>query len=174
MANVSRGVALTVTGAGATDRMAILEVTPGAATWSAVTQICHQIAFRSFMLVGLCVRDSSTGRIHVFTLGGDSSNQGQKVRVVRYSNMTTYNAEDFNYITFNSYGSPIWFRLDLEASNLVFYISSDGENFTKQYTIAKNSYVANIDRVGIVFDVNQNAALQNIDETILVSSWSLT
>lgn len=174
MANVSRGVALTVQGAGAIDRMALLEVTPGGSTWTATAQICHQIVFRSFMFLGLAVRDSSTGRLHVFTLCGDSANSGQRLRTIRYTNMTTFSAEDFNQPAWGSYGSPIWFRLVLDATNLTASISSDGENFMPFHQIAKNSFVANIDRVGVVFDVNQNASLQNIAETILVSSWSLT
>jgi hypothetical protein len=172
MANVTRGVALSVPGAGAVDRNALLEVTPGGSTWTMTSFLDPSIWWRNFVTFGLYAKESGTGKIHAFCQGYNSA---FVFRQLRWTNITTFSTST-DIPTIQVQG-PMWFKLQLDITNLTASISPDGENFLQIYQVAKGSFLSGtIDRAGIFFGVNQQATggyPQNITEYLTVMSYTL-
>jgi hypothetical protein len=172
VANVTRGVALSVPGAGAVDRNALLEVTPGGSTWTMTSFLVPSVWWRNFVTFGLYAKESGTGKIHAFC---QAYNSALVFRQLRWTNITTFSAST-DIPTIQIQG-PMWFKLQLDATNLTASISPDGENFLQIYQVAKGSFLSGtIDRAGIFFGVNQQATggyPQNITEYLTVMSYTL-
>lgn len=167
VANTSRGVRLSVTGAGAVDRNALLEVASPSATWTLDALILPNVLQRNFLTFGVYVKDSATGKIHAFT---NAWNAAVVFRQLRWTNLTTFSTSS-DLSTIYALASPLYFRLVLDAVNLTAFLSTDGEAYIQIYQIAKFNFVPAITHCGIFFGVNQQTAPQNMTEYLNVFSF---
>lgn len=175
--DTTRGVILKNLGAGAVDRnQLIYEPTPGS-TWIMTALLVGNYVDRQYMTRAIAVRDSSTGLIAAFGLcstGLPVANGGAPYfREERWSAIETFSTSIDLARNFPQAFHPTWLRLELDATNLIFSISSDGENFTVIYTVAKGAYVATIDQAGVFFGVNQTDTPQNTTESVHLMSFTL-
>jgi hypothetical protein len=165
--NTSRGVRLSVTGAGAADRNALLEVASPSATWTLDALILPNVLQRNFLTFGVYVKDSASGKIHAFT---NAWNAAVVFRQLRWTNLTTFSTSS-DLSTIYDLASPLYFRLVLDAVNLTAFLSTDGEAYIQIYQIAKFNFVPAITHCGIFFGVNQQTAPQNMAEYLNVFSF---
>lgn len=168
MVDTTRGVELSVTGAGAADKNVLLEVVPSAAPWTLTTFISHQVSWRNFMTLGLYAKDNSTGRIHAFTVGYNSN---PAFRELFWNTITSISsgvdiAGLFHY-------DKLWFQLTDDGTNFIFSISTDGETYFIFLTVSRTAWCATPDRCGIFFGVNQASNPQNSVENIHVMSFDI-
>lgn len=173
LSDITRGMALSITGAGAVDRNGFAEVAAPGATWQMDALLVPNFVARRFMSFGLGVRDSATGRIQTFAFGvvGTGVTVPQ-FRDSRWSAIDTFSA-GVNGIAVVMSIAPIWVRVVCGVTNLNVYVSVDGENYELHYTVAKNIYVANIDRVGVFLGVNQTDGVQNQPAALSVMGFTV-
>lgn len=138
---------------------AVVKSTPGS-TWTVTAGML--LSFRlsaNYSRAGICLRDSSTGKMILFLSGYPTTHALN----VEYWDSATANSS----IPYTAAGlaNKIWFRIVLDSTNLNFYYSFDGNNFTQTYQAAKNTFLANIDQVGLFSYSNTSTAGQNVIAT---------
>jgi hypothetical protein len=169
MTDKSRGVLLSVTGAGAADRIALMEKTTPGATWTMTALFNSTIIWRNYMCLGLYAKENSSGKIHAFTL---ARNGVKQFRPLRWNTITSFNSATGEF-DMELHEMPVWVKLVLDASNLVTSVSRDGEAWTQVYTTSKTAFLPSIDRCGVFFGVNQQTAPQNVVENLFVMGFTL-
>ena len=100
---------------------------------------------------GVCLRESGTSKIVSMAFGGAGANNGG-IAVDRWTNSTTFSAQVLNAtLTYQSLQSAgIWAKVELDATNIRFYLSTDGYNFTQYYTELKAAFFTTApDQAGI-------------------------
>lgn len=177
IADVTRGVVLSILGAGAVDNNGfVYQAVPGA-TWTMTALMLGNFIDRQFMTRALAVRDGGTGRIEVFgfgALGTPAATGGApQFRDITWSAIDTFVGSTNQTNNGPQAFHPTWMRLQCTVTALVFSTSSDGENWEQVYSVAKNNYVANITQAGFFLGVNQTDTPQNVAETMLCMSFSL-
>jgi len=108
--------------------------------------------------VGVCFRESGSGKLHTFHLQEDGSSYGS-INSTKYTNATTWSA---NYSTNSDYGrylrlggGPLnWFRIADDGANRICSWSNDGQNFLTYHTIGRTDFLT-ADEVGIFANSGQ-------------------
>lgn len=105
--------------------------------------------------VGLCFRESSTGKIVAKAWRGN-----RNMTVSSFDSPTATNS-NINYASWRVNG-PVWFQLEYDGSNLYFRRSIDGVNFMQQYTQADDAFFTTApDQAGLfVNDAHNHADTQ--------------
>lgn len=160
LADTTRGMILSVTSAGNTDRVAVARkaVPNGAGVPFVMTALLQPNmtngTFRSF---GLFVNDNGTGRYEQFCFGTISNGNALARRIMRYTALGTYSASPGDLTGGGPMVTgPIWLRLELTSTNLDFYYSNDGENWVLQFREAKATWLASITHCGFSCIFNDN------------------
>lgn len=172
MTDTTRGVTLSVTGGGATDKNALMSQTPAnPAAWSMTALISTPSLFRTYMSYGLFARDSGTGKIVAFTIAGYTSG-AERYRRLQWNSLTSFSSSSDLGVSYTQ-PSPVWLKLEQASGNFIFSISSDGENFTIIETVSATGFLAATTDVGIFFGVNQSAAPTSVVEHLHVLGFGL-
>lgn len=154
ISDTTRGVLMDVTGAGATDRNALLSAgaPPGGGAWTMTALLVPNFSSRSYMSFGLYVKDGA-GKIEAPSLAGNASGR-PSTRRLKWTNITTYSSsvDVAQEVPF----TPVWVKLQLASSVLTFSMSCDGENFGVLDSFSVSDFVSTITDVGVWFGVNQN------------------
>jgi len=175
IADSKDGIVLSVTGAGAADRNALVEVATPGAMWEMKARLKHSILWRDYMALGLYAKDN-TGKIQTFAMGHDAATfavTGMGFRDLRWTNITTFSAvaAQAGFFHYND----LWMRLRLDATTFHFEISPDGDNWGEVYQVGKGGFLgATIDKCGVFLGVNQLAAPQNTAEKIVIADFAAT
>lgn len=171
--DTTRGFKITTTMAAGTVRNTMLyQNTPGA-LWTATALMQWSGPYAPFHSIGIGVRDNATGRIHNFgTFIGTAGTTGVSL-INRWSAINTFTSNDISTENIGMLPGPIWIQLQLDATNLILRASKDGENYLRLGFIAKNSYVASIDQVGIFFSTNPQAVPNAVDTHLHIMSWAV-
>jgi hypothetical protein len=145
---------LETTAEGAGDHVhPVVRSVPGSTPWEVTCQLSFSFYSENFFLMGLCLRDSSTGRLVTFG-PGYISGVGQ-VYVYRFSLPTGgTNAElDSDGLTFTG----LYLRVKDDGTDHLFYTSPDGFVWTLQHQQSRTVYLATPDQVGVfVYNSNSN------------------
>lgn len=177
LTDVTRGISISVLGAGAVDRnVCVDKVTPGSTGWTLTTLLVPNLMVRDFMTLGLYARDSAGGKIHVFAFGGSG---GFKLRDIYWTNITTFSSTaDLPFL--NAFQGPLWMQLVDTGTNFVLNLSFDGEMFWPQLTVSRTAFLPGAaTNYGVWLGVNQQASgtpphatPQNITETSLIMAFT--
>lgn len=124
----------------------------------------------NYQAVGICLRDSSTGRSQTWFLGFDSA-PGYYSQT--YTTGPTFNATVYGPVT--SPSDPVdiygcWLRVKKVGSALTFYQSKDGEHWV-QIGTDSGGWVVTPDQIGITF---QNLKTSGDDLVAKLCSWEVT
>lgn len=105
--------------------------------------------------VGLCFRESATGKIVANAWRGN-----RNMTVSSFDSPTAINT-NINYASWRVNG-PVWFQLEYDGADLYYRRSIDGINFIQQYTHAKDAFFTTApDQVGMfVNDAHNHADTQ--------------
>jgi hypothetical protein len=97
--------------------------------------------------------------------------QNATLLVTKFTNFTTFSANDFSNGNFPqySYQYPNWFKIKDDGTNVVFYYSADGATFQQLFTVAKSGgFLGSSGYTTLVFGVNSNGAAG----TCTLMSWT--
>lgn len=107
-------------------------------------------------IIGMAIGWTDGTKLHVVQF------QNANYLVSRYTNATTFSANDFT--GGNAFPqlptSPVWFRIKDDGTNVFFYWSTDGANFQQLYTVAKASgFLGGSGYSNVLFGANSNGAI---------------
>jgi hypothetical protein len=97
--------------------------------------------------------------------------QNATLLVTKFSNFTTFSANDFSNGNFPQYNFqyPNWLKIKDDGTNVVFYFSADGATFQQLFSVAKSAgYLGSSGYSTLVFGTNSNGAAA----TCTVLSWA--
>lgn len=139
------------------NRIAYRTLTDKTLDWDLIVRQEYIIPAANFSGIGICARDSVSGRMTSFTWRGTNP----FLNVINWTNLSTFNA---TAATFNeTTPRPLWFRISHTGGNYVFQISPDGKIWVTLYTVGDTSFLTNrADQVGLVIDYNRGAGHKNI------------
>jgi hypothetical protein len=116
---------------------------------------------------------TGTGRIvTMWWAGGNFAGSTQPtLRIEKWSSETAVSA---SYAEFLCQIPPSWFRIQDTGVNTVFFISTDGQNWTQLFSVSRTDYMLQgPDQVGF-FGHSMNAATPNLDVPVNLLSWKQT
>lgn len=101
---------------------------------------------------GLCFRQSSDGKLHVFGLSVNSTRQARLVGV-KYTNPTTFSAGyfDYDFVSAGFASAVVWLRIADNGTNRICSISADGQTWQAIHTIGRTDFLT-ADEVGLYID----------------------
>jgi hypothetical protein len=107
-------------------------------------------------IIGMAIGWTDGTKLHVVQY------QNGNLLVSRYTNSTTFSANDFS--SGQTYAqlpmAPMWFRIKDDGTNVFFYWSTDGANFQQLYTVAKASgFLGGSGYSNVLFGANSNGAI---------------
>jgi hypothetical protein len=105
---------------------------------------------KNFLIGGMWLRESGTGKI----ITGGFGHQNNADFVVRWNSITSFNA-----ILKSGYERPlkVWLRARLNGSNIEFYRSPDGINWSYFYTVLQTTpFTTAPDQWGAFINANNN------------------
>lgn len=139
----------------ATDSLRILEVTPGS-TFTATAHITCSLPFANYFNSGIALVEDGTGKVVNWGVGANSaaSQYGAIFKNV-WTNVTTFSSQTI----YSQGSSDEWLRVQLDSTNLTFFLSVDGVDFRRiDQTTKGTGFTTAPDRVGWMVD-NSNASL---------------
>lgn len=147
--NTTRGFITTVK-RGAGDRNGTWELTLPGATWTITALMSIGFLQRTFLGAGLAVRDSGSGRIQAYSFTNNGSGQPAMFRRINWNTLNNFNSS----VQAGVIGqSPVWVRLQLTATDLIFSVSYDGEFWTVVDQQAKFGWCAAITHAGLYMGI---------------------
>lgn len=117
-----------------------------------------------FHQVGLCFRESSTGRLHVFTIQTNPAADLPQLSSIKYTNETTFSA---TYLQARYQPMrPLWLRIADNGVNRICSYSPDGQNWQVFHSVSRTDFLT-ANQVG--FAVNPENATFGVGLSLL--SW---
>lgn len=143
--------------AGASAALRILEVTPSA-TFTATANIVCDLQPVQFLFGGMVMVESGTGKAVTWGIQTDTTASGTyTINRANWTNVTTFSSQVQNVT--NGIQSFRWFRVQQDASNLLYYVSDDGTLWKLWRSESKTTFFTSAaNRVGIVLNA-QNASV---------------
>lgn len=122
---------------------------------------------KNYLSLGLCWRESSSGKL---VTAGNGFSVSPNIQVIRWTNSTTSTTA---YQTVAGHNvPPRWLRIADNNTSRIFSISADGVNWVTIHTIGRTDHMT-ADQVGI-YIVPNNEATPNFDTVLTLLSWSAT
>lgn len=120
------------------DSLAIQEKNIPATPYSALVCFDASMILADFLQVGLCLRESGTGKIRTF--GIDSTGAGAYLASNNWTNVTTFSSTAFAYLFREVMGGADikWFKIRLDGTNVELYAGTRRNNTYLIETRAKN------------------------------------
>jgi hypothetical protein len=113
-----------------------------------------------FPQAGLIARESSTGKfmtIRALPRAGTTSAQRWNAQIKRMTNPTTFSLSLFNN-GWSFGGGPIWFKIEDDNTDLVFYTSPNGIDWIELYSEIRTSFMSGgPNQVGFGINVSEGA-----------------
>lgn len=121
-----------------------------AGSWTVVTKVKSLHRNLNYATSGLTLRESATGKMETF--GFDTTTFG----LIRWNSPTSYNSTPKTYV----YGFlPEWFKINFDGTNLNYYTSHDGVNWTYLAVYAKAAFFTTApDQAGFAHHISQQTA----------------
>jgi hypothetical protein len=97
--------------------------------------------------------------------------QNATLLVTKFTNATTFSANDFSNGNFPQYNFqyPTWLKIKDDGTNVVFYFSADGATFQQLFSVAKSAgFLGSSGYTTLVFGPNSNGAAS----TCTLMSWT--
>lgn len=125
---------------------------------------------QNYRVAFVCFRESATGKIIVL---GFINSTNAAMNVTRYSSATAFASAALDTGAVGL-GLGTWQRLELAGANINFYVSSDGVNFVKIWSEAKNSFfTTGPDEWGYGLNLQGNTPGQSSDGYATLLSWKM-
>jgi hypothetical protein len=116
---------------------------------------------------GLVLRESSSGKVCIFMLYQTS--QGNQLYVQYGTSFTAITTTPLSAFLYQGNVSPLMMRIDPTATNMLFYVSSDGANWWQIHSLAKATPFSSVaDQWG--YAVQSNSATWGANATLI--SWT--
>lgn len=132
--------------------------------YTITAHVVGSILSKSFQSVGLCFRQSSDGKIHVFDFTA-VTNANPELRSGKFTSATAFSA---NYQATQAFHHE-WFRIADDNTNRVCSYSADGQHWTVFHSIGRTDFLT-ADQVGFVIGT-ENAATPNFAPAARLVSW---
>jgi hypothetical protein len=106
----------------------------------------------SFMLGGLAVRDSGTGKFITLSSVLDGLN-GNKMACHKWDSLSSFSGY---YVQEREYRCPglIWMKVEDDSTNLKFSLSADGVHWALFHSAGRTDFLAAPDQIGFFADIN--------------------
>jgi hypothetical protein len=100
-------------------------------------------------LVGVCFRESSSGKIHAYVV--DFNSNGDCVMIsTKYDSPSSYNS-DYNNKVSDFVAGIMWLRISDDGINRYCWYSRDGINYTNFHFVSRTDYIT-ADQIGVFVD----------------------
>lgn len=154
--------------AAASDNLRILEQTPGS-TFTATIHLTCDLQAVQFLSGGIAMVETGTGKVVIWSQSTDTAVSGNyHVKRANWNSVSSF-ANETNF-TYNGAPKMAWMRVQLTASNLVYYVSDDGTLWKQWLSESKTNFFTSApNRVGVF--VNANNA--SVTSTCTTRSWSV-
>ena len=152
------------------DNLRILEQTlPGGTTYNVTTCFTPNIMQLQYNQVGVCLRESGTGKIAGVMIGYSAG--GYQVWWAKFNSPTSYNTSTgVNNLLASAFAAPTWFRISRSGSTLTLAWSPDGLQFRDVYSEALTAgFTTAPDRAGVFASSNHASSLA----AITLVSWAV-
>ena len=141
------------------------------ANWRVTARLRRHTKVTSYMVWGLVVRDSASGRSVIFGFGYEAGGLGG----VRMTTDTAYNT----YLSFGGnqlpYASDIWLRLEYNGTHGTFWYSRDGTYWTRATIYSSSAlwgFLTNAaTHVGFGYNANNAGDGNGVGQEVDVLSW---
>jgi WD40 repeat protein len=154
------------TGAGAANIVARVKTAPST-PYTITAYVLPCMSHKAFNGYGLCFRQSSDGKLHLFdVVGGDLGLTTLGLRSAKFTNATTFSADYQLARTCEQYR---WLRIADNGTNRLCSISSDGINWLQIHSIGRTDFLT-ADQVGFCV-ATENAATPNVAPILTIVSW---
>lgn len=152
LANYNTVCVMADTGAAASDQLRIIEQSTTDTTFTITARISHSLRKVNYVDGGICVVNSSSGKIVYFGPFAQVTNSAVGIQVYKYTNVTTQSSVPY---TQYSAGSPYGFyRLEKTIGDSLWaWYSSDGIAWSKVWGEACSTFIEDsgvIDKVGLL------------------------
>jgi hypothetical protein len=163
------GMHLTAPAGSGDNIRSLVKSAPGSTPWTLTTLVVPMVQPVAYHTAGICVRESSTGKIIILTTGyGSAANVTMAVKMM--TNSTTFSSFAYS-LAGSPFMYPIWLRIVDSGTNLEYYRSADGRHFTKVYSHSRTAFMAGgANQIGIAADTNNTS----LESGILLLSWAVT
>lgn len=135
----------------------LYKAVPGATPWEFTARVLADYSNNSgFHFIGLCLNDSSTGKIT--TYGPAYHSSVSDMSVTNWTNQTTFSSYPNNSTRWTTtWQRWLYVRIKNDGTNLLFSASTTGLTWVQTLSVAKASFITTIDRVGICVDTNDSS-----------------
>jgi hypothetical protein len=137
----------------------IYKAVPGSTPYEFTARVFadHSNVGSNFHFIGLCLNDSSSGKITTFGPDYRGNVPTSDLSVTNWTSQTSFSAYATNSnlypIVFQRW---IYIRVKNDGTNLIFSVSSTGLTWFQITSVAKASFITTIDRVGLCVDTNDS------------------
>lgn len=151
---LSSRLCLETTAEGSGDHLHPLVQTAPGTPWEVTCQISYAMRSLAFFHIGLCIRDSGSGKVTTFGVG-TSSGGVSGFWVFHFASPTSVAGTPLGLTII---GFPaLYLRIADNGTNHVMSMSGDGVMWEQVFSESRTSYLATPDQVG-VFAYNSNAS----------------
>jgi hypothetical protein len=134
---------------------------PTTSTFAMIGRMRQAAKYQNPWQCGFCVRNSANGR--VVSIGNVSLGSSQVVEVDRWTSSTTYSANVYSYGTgVGLHMLPNWFRIVGDGTNITFYVSGNGSDWTQVWTETIATFIGAVDQIGIFNDNESTSELTGV------------
>lgn len=148
----------------------IRKKTAPATPWTATAHFIPLMHYSTNPFCGICVRESSTGKVITFTIGELSGGQFT-ISLINWTNETTFSSYTFQQQPNVNLGPDFCYLVNDNGTNLIWSFSNDGINPIVLSSLSRTAFMAGgPDEVG--FFCNAGNASNNAGLTLL--SWKET
>lgn len=154
VADVATGVTITAPNSSADSVRGRTKAAPGTPyTITALISATALVDSTHIVSTGIGWYDG-TNKLHLLALDYNSANKSWAISVNKFTNPTTFSANDVTD-TFPGSINPVWLRIKDDGTNAQFFFSTDGVNFTQAFTVAKASgFLGGSGYTNVVFFAN--------------------
>lgn len=139
---------------------------PGGTPYTLTAAMFGNVVTLNFQSAGIVFRQSSDGKLVLFSLSG--SNSGTYISVFKFTDATNFSATAFELAVGRSAGL-VWLRVTDSGANRIFYYSLDGYNFIQLFSEARTTFLT-ADEIGFFANDQTNA----YDAAMTLKSWAQT
>lgn len=149
------GLCMSASGGGADDLRLILKAMPiVATTWIVKARTTSYDGGEP--RIGLCFRDSSSGRIWGAGFGWRSSSDTQRLILARWNSPTSFNSADFGQDI--SSGQDLYIKCVDDLTNMTFSWSVGGGAWRQMYSGSRTAWLASVDQLGFFLNPSAQTA----------------
>lgn len=146
----------------------IRKMTAPATPWTLTVYLLPAIFRKAFHSYGICFRESSTGKLHVFDVL--STNSTTNIRSSKFTGPTVFSTDYQLTACAELYR---WFRIQDTGTNRICSYSPDGQHWIQFHSITRTDFLTGgADEIGF-FVAGENSTTPNLAAALTLLHWRL-